>query len=388
MHPEIQKAERRIIEAFNSKAKNGIQEIKNLCRVHKISPVATQIADFFHKHKNNLDLESVGDYLSGPDEEQILVLQAFTEQIDFSEQTFTDGLRHFLKAFKLPGEAQKIDRLVESFSQAYFKQHHDSGEIANADAAYVLAFQIIMLNTDLHNPNIPEKNKMTFDALKRNLQGANDDGNFSDEFLKRIYDNIKATPFELNFVKTNPGFELSSNELSNDSTFQKLNAMLSSSHPHVEDVFSNIDPNVTVSIDQPKSWLHNLVGYQGTITLSDRSSTPLVTIQVYKPGFFSEWLFGEQPRLIVQPTHQHENPEKAIEMAAKVAASFTAPLKSIKATYDYVKSDLENAYREQKALIPHTQDAHQNTFKSLKEQVQALREEETPQAHLKPPSKS
>jgi brefeldin A-resistance guanine nucleotide exchange factor 1 len=40
------------------------------------------------------------------------VLEAFTATFDFAGLTFDAGLRLFLESFKLPGEAQKIDRII------------------------------------------------------------------------------------------------------------------------------------------------------------------------------------------------------------------------------------------------------------------------------------
>jgi hypothetical protein len=51
---------------------------------------------------------------------------------------------------RLPGEAQKIDRIVEKFAEAYCRDN--PGAFATADGAYLLSFAIIMLNTDAHNP--------------------------------------------------------------------------------------------------------------------------------------------------------------------------------------------------------------------------------------------
>ncbi len=50
----------------------------------------------------------------------------------------------------LPGEAQKIDRIMEKFAERYVSDN--PGKFATADGAYMLAFAIIMLNTDYHNP--------------------------------------------------------------------------------------------------------------------------------------------------------------------------------------------------------------------------------------------
>ncbi len=62
-----------------------------------------------------------------------------------------------LRCCRLPGEAQKIDRLMEKFAERFVKCN--PGSFKSADVAYVLAFSVIMLNTDLHNPGV--KNKMT-----------------------------------------------------------------------------------------------------------------------------------------------------------------------------------------------------------------------------------
>lgn len=55
--------------------------------------------------------------------------------------------------------------------------------------AYVLAYSTIMLNTDLHNPQV--KNRMTkLDFLKNN-RGINDDRDLPEEFLSDIFDVIQ-----------------------------------------------------------------------------------------------------------------------------------------------------------------------------------------------------
>ena len=64
--------------------------------------------------------------------------------------------RLFLTGFRLPGEAQKIDRLMEKFAEQYLSCNPEA--FKTADVAYVLAYSVIMLNTDAHNPQV--KNKM------------------------------------------------------------------------------------------------------------------------------------------------------------------------------------------------------------------------------------
>ena len=58
----------------------------------------------------------------------------------------------YLESFRLPGEAQKINRIMESFGRHYYEQ--GQGVFANADAVYVLAYSVIILNTDQHNNQV------------------------------------------------------------------------------------------------------------------------------------------------------------------------------------------------------------------------------------------
>jgi Sec7-like guanine-nucleotide exchange factor len=71
-------------------------------------------------------------------------------QEEYASMRIDEALRKLLREFKLPGEAQQIDRIMEKFAEAYCK--HNPGSFRAAEDAYRLAFAIIMLNTDVHNP--------------------------------------------------------------------------------------------------------------------------------------------------------------------------------------------------------------------------------------------
>ena len=61
----------------------------------------------------------IGDYLGDPDNFNKEVMCAYVDQMDFSEMDFVPALRLFLEGFRLPGEAQKIDRLMEKYASRY-----------------------------------------------------------------------------------------------------------------------------------------------------------------------------------------------------------------------------------------------------------------------------
>jgi len=93
----------------------------------------------------------------------IKVLHEYVDQMDFTGLRFDTAMKQFLSGFRLPGEAQKIDRMMEKFAERF---HDCNGNVfPSADTAFILAFSTIMLNTDLHNPSIKEECRMTKKVL-------------------------------------------------------------------------------------------------------------------------------------------------------------------------------------------------------------------------------
>lgn len=61
-------------------------------------------------------------------------MHAFVDQLDFTNLPFVDALRLFLQSFRLPGEAQKIDRFVLKFADRYIAGNAET-PFANASAS-------------------------------------------------------------------------------------------------------------------------------------------------------------------------------------------------------------------------------------------------------------
>ena len=47
------------------------------------------------------------------------VMYAYVDQMDFTGMPIVEAIRRFLDGFRLPGESQKIDRLMEKFAAHY-----------------------------------------------------------------------------------------------------------------------------------------------------------------------------------------------------------------------------------------------------------------------------
>lgn len=84
---------------------------------------------------------------------------------------------------------------MEKFAERFTEQN--PSVFPTADAAFILSFSIIMLNTDLHNPAIKEERRMTKDGFIRNNRGICDGQDLPQEMLTSIFDRIKENPISL-----------------------------------------------------------------------------------------------------------------------------------------------------------------------------------------------
>ncbi|KAL8262543.1 hypothetical protein R6Q59_023892 [Mikania micrantha] len=140
----------------------------------------------FLKHTSSLDKAMIGDYLGQHDKFSLSVMHAYVDSMNFSKMKFHAAIREFLKGFRLPGEAQKIDRIMEKFAERYCADN--PGLFKSADTGYVLAYAVIMLNTDAHNPMVwPKMSKSDFVRMNatNDLKEC-----VSKQLLEEIYDSI------------------------------------------------------------------------------------------------------------------------------------------------------------------------------------------------------
>ena len=68
------------------------------------------------------------------------VFSHWLEGFSFAGMSLDEALRSILMQFKLPGESQQIDRILEKFSARVFATNPDVG-FKSEDTAYVLAFR-------------------------------------------------------------------------------------------------------------------------------------------------------------------------------------------------------------------------------------------------------
>uniref|UniRef100_A0A8C4W561 SEC7 domain-containing protein n=1 Tax=Gopherus evgoodei TaxID=1825980 RepID=A0A8C4W561_9SAUR len=183
------------IELFNKKSKRGIQYLQEQ---GMLGTTTEDIAQFLHQEER-LCFTQVGEFLGESSRFNKEVMYAYVDQLDFCGKDFVSALRIFLEGFRLPGEAQKIDRLMEKFAARYIECNQGQTLFASADTAYVLAYSIIMLTTDLHSPQV--KNKMTKEQYIKMNRGINDSKDLPEEYLSTIYEEIEGKKIAMKETK-------------------------------------------------------------------------------------------------------------------------------------------------------------------------------------------
>ncbi|KAJ4931971.1 hypothetical protein JOQ06_010407, partial [Pogonophryne albipinna] len=138
---------------FNMDPKKGIQF---LIENDLLKNTSDDIAQFLYKGEG-LNKTAIGDYLGERDDFNLEVLHAFVELHEFTDLNLVQALRQFLWSFRLPGEAQKIDRMMESFAQRYCQC----------------------------NPGVFQST------------GINEGGDLPEDLLRNLYDSIKNEPFKI-----------------------------------------------------------------------------------------------------------------------------------------------------------------------------------------------
>ncbi|XP_026549069.1 cytohesin-4 [Notechis scutatus] len=174
---------------FNMDPVKGIQYLVE----HKVLSLnAQEIAKFLYQGEG-LNKTAIGDYLGQRDPLNLQILQAFVECHQFGNLNLVQALRQFLWSFRLPGEAQKIDRMMEAFANWYCQCN--PGIFQSTDACYILSFSVIMLNTSLHNPNV--KDKPPFERFMSMNRGINNGADLQEVLLKNLFESIKNEPFSI-----------------------------------------------------------------------------------------------------------------------------------------------------------------------------------------------
>ena len=86
---------------------------------------------------------------------------------------------------------------MEAFAGKLYEDLGFDRPFKSRDAAFILAFSTIMLNTDLHNPNLPNNRRMKKEEFVRNNSKINAGEDLPLDFLETLYDEIRTRQIQV-----------------------------------------------------------------------------------------------------------------------------------------------------------------------------------------------
>ncbi|MEQ2185629.1 IQ motif and S7 domain-containing protein 1, partial [Goodea atripinnis] len=222
------------------------------------------------------------------------VLDCVVDEMDFQGMELDEALRKFQNHIRVQGEAQKVERLIEAFSQRYCICNPTVvRQFRNPDTIFILAFAIILLNTDMYSPNVKPERKMKLEDFIKNLRGVDDGEDIPRETLVGIYERIRKR-------------ELKTNE-DHVSQVQKVEKLIVLSLPHRRLVcycrlFEVPDPNKPqkLGLHQREIFLFNDLLVVKTL---GSSPLPLCSFSLFQPRPLKQSLSElEKQKGVVRPS--------------------------------------------------------------------------------------
>ncbi|CAO2624507.1 IQ motif and SEC7 domain-containing protein 2 [Lemmus lemmus] len=184
------------LNLFNKKPERGIQY---LIERGFLSDSPVGVARFVLQRKG-LSRQMVGEFL-GNRQKQFNrdVLDCVVDEMDFSAMDLDDALRKFQAQIRVQGEAQKVERLIEAFSQRYCACNPARvRRFRNPDTVFILAFAVILLNTDMYSPSVKPERKMKLEDFVKNLRGVDNGEDIPRDLLVGIYQRIRGRELRTN----------------------------------------------------------------------------------------------------------------------------------------------------------------------------------------------
>ncbi|XGW28989.1 hypothetical protein V3C99_008640 [Haemonchus contortus] len=155
---------------FNKKPERGVQL---LTAWRFVDDSAESLANLLFGRRG-LSKQMIGEYIATLHSTfHSCVLKYFIGQIDVRGMEVDVALRKAMQYFFLPKEAEKIDKIIQEFAQHYAKCNPKRTKQFRGgwDTIHMIAFAVIMLNTDLHSPNLKASQRMQMDQFIHNLRG-------------------------------------------------------------------------------------------------------------------------------------------------------------------------------------------------------------------------
>lgn len=157
------------------------------------------VADFLNQ-VSSLNPEAVTEFLTSPEVFPLQVCTTYLRRLPLAGCSVLEAISELLMRVQLPKEGQRIERLLEYFSAAYYEANRGYGidsdvfPFKSDTAVFIVVVATVMLNTNIHNPSAGMR--LDVNAFRGQLRRCNDDESFADSFVDDIFYRISTHPLE------------------------------------------------------------------------------------------------------------------------------------------------------------------------------------------------
>ena len=168
------------------------------------------------RYSNYVDIEKLFEIMAESNPFSNLILKEYSKTYNFKDDNIVKAMNLFMSTFRLKGESYNIYNFICAFGARYYEDNKDIYEknklnknnliyFKSDEEVTSFAYSIMILNTDLHNPNVI--NKMTVEEFIKNNKSSGLFTDVPEDYFKEIYQEIydnqlkKAYPRNNNYSK-------------------------------------------------------------------------------------------------------------------------------------------------------------------------------------------
>ena len=196
--------------------KNDKFNILNPENQKKYEELAKSVAILI-RYSNYVNIENLFEIMAENNPFSHLILKEYSKTYNFKGYNIIKAMNLFMSTFRLMGESYNIYNFICAFGTKFYEDNKEIYEnnklnkktnsvfFKSEEEVTSFAYSIMILNTDLHNPNV--LNKMTVEEFIKNNKSSGLFTDVPEEYFKQIYKDIydnelkKAYPRNNNYSK-------------------------------------------------------------------------------------------------------------------------------------------------------------------------------------------
>ncbi|CAO3629451.1 unnamed protein product [Cunninghamella echinulata] len=152
-------------QCINSSSASSSLSIPSLALSNDTSSALSIAKDIWNEKQTICNHKEITVWLGTSDPFRNYVLQLYINYFDFTGQRLDIAFRTFAKKLYLRAEAQQLDRVIEAFANRFW-ECNPSEVYYNADIVYVIAYSLLLLNTEFYSA--PHSKKMSRSQFIKN----------------------------------------------------------------------------------------------------------------------------------------------------------------------------------------------------------------------------